>query len=90
MKKFVFAILLLLAQATQIFAQEEFVPPQAKLITKFPFIQLTGGIIIVRAAIDTLSTDSLNFVFDTGSGGISLDSTTVASAGIRLPSSTTI
>lgn len=84
MKKFVFAILLLLAQATQIFAQEEFVPPQAKLITKFPFIQLTGGIIIVRAAIDTLSTDSLNFVFDTGSGGISLDSTTVANHGFKV------
>jgi len=56
--------------------QEEFVPPQAKLITKFPFIQLTGGIIIVKAQIDALS-DTLNFVLDTGSGGISLDSTTV-------------
>lgn len=59
-------------------AQEEFVAPQAKLLTRFSFIQLTGGIIIIRATIDTLSKDTLNFVLDTGSGGISLDSATVA------------
>ncbi|MES2370970.1 MAG: aspartyl protease family protein [Bacteroidota bacterium] len=56
-------------------AQEEFVPPQAKLITRFPFTQLSGGIVIVRAQIDNYP-DTLNLVFDTGSGGISLDSTT--------------
>ncbi|MEO7531315.1 MAG: aspartyl protease family protein [Sediminibacterium sp.] len=56
-------------------AQEEFVPPQAKMITRFPFTQLSGGIIIVHAQLDGFP-DTLNFVFDTGSGGISLDSTT--------------
>lgn len=56
-------------------AQEEFVPPQAKLITKFPFTQISGGIVIVKAQFDNFP-DSLNFVFDTGSGGISLDSLT--------------
>ncbi|MEO8171890.1 MAG: retropepsin-like aspartic protease, partial [Sediminibacterium sp.] len=56
-------------------AQEEFVPPQARLITRFPFTQLSGGIVIVRAQIDNYP-DTLNLVFDTGSGGISLDSTT--------------
>lgn len=56
-------------------AQEEFVPPEAKLITRFPFTQLSGGIVIVRAQIDNYP-DTLNLVFDTGSGGISLDSTT--------------
>jgi hypothetical protein len=56
-------------------AQEEFVPPQAKLITRFPFTQISGGIVIVRAQFDNFP-DSLNFVFDTGSGGISLDSVT--------------
>ncbi|MES2331941.1 MAG: aspartyl protease family protein [Bacteroidota bacterium] len=56
-------------------AQEEFVPPQAKLITRFPFTQLSGGIVIVHAQLDNYP-DTLNFVFDTGSGGISLDSTT--------------
>ncbi len=58
------------------FCQEEFVPPQAKLITRFPFTQISGGIVIVKAQLDSFP-DSLNFVFDTGSGGISLDSTTV-------------
>jgi hypothetical protein len=52
-----------------------------KLITRFPFHQLTGGIIIIRACIDNYP-DSLNFILDTGSGGISLDSTTVKYMGI--------
>ena len=56
-------------------AQEEFIPPQAKLITRFPFTQISGGIVIVKAQLDNFQ-DSLNFVLDTGSGGISLDSTT--------------
>jgi hypothetical protein len=56
-------------------AQEEFVPPPAKHITSLPFTMLTGGIIIVRATIDSFP-DSLSFVLDTGSGGISLDSIT--------------
>jgi Aspartyl protease/PDZ domain len=60
---------------TGINAQEEFVPPAAKHITYVPFTMLTGGIMIVRATLDDHK-DSLNFVLDTGSGGISLDSTT--------------
>lgn len=57
-------------------AQEEFIPPQAKLLTKFPFAHLYGGIILLKARLDNFP-DTLNFVLDTGSGGISLDSTTV-------------
>jgi len=60
-----------------LFAQEEFVLPQAKQITRFPFVLLSGGIIIVKARVDNIP-DSLNFVLDTGSGGISLDSSTAA------------
>jgi hypothetical protein len=56
-------------------AQEEFVAPPAKFIATIPFTQLTGGIIILHATLDDYK-DSLNFVLDTGSGGISLDSTT--------------
>src|SRR5438552_2528635 len=56
-------------------AQEEFVLPPAKIITTIPFTQLTGGIVILHATFDDYK-DSLNFVLDTGSGGISLDSTT--------------
>ncbi len=56
-------------------AQEEFVEPPAKYITTIPFTLLSGGVIIVKATLDDFK-DTLNFVFDTGSGGISLDSTT--------------
>ena len=63
-------------------AQEEFVSPLAKHITTIPFIQLTGGIVIVKATLDDFK-DTLNFVFDTGSGGISLDSTTCDHYGLK-------
>ncbi|MBA4166048.1 MAG: aspartyl protease family protein [Chitinophagaceae bacterium] len=57
-------------------AQEEFVPAPSVFITKFPFRMLTGGIIIIKAQLNDYK-DSLNFILDTGSGGISLDSGTV-------------
>ena len=50
-------------------------------ITGFSFQELYGGVIVVRATLDNL-TDSLQFVLDTGSGGISLDSTTALKYGI--------
>jgi hypothetical protein len=62
--------------STQAKGQEEFAPPDAKLITRIPFFQLSGGIIVLKAQLDEFS-DSFNFVLDTGSGGISLDSSTV-------------
>lgn len=64
-------------------AQEEFIPPPSKLLTSFPFRLLTGGIITVRAQLGDYP-DTLNFIFDTGSGGISLDSTT--SVRLKIPS----
>lgn len=57
-------------------AQEVFMPYPSKLITRLPFTQLTGGVILLKAVVDDYK-DSLNFILDTGSGGISLDSTTV-------------
>lgn len=63
-------------------AQEEFVLPPSGLITRFAYYQLSGGIVIVKARIGN-SPDTLNFVLDTGSGGISLDSGTVAH--LKLP-----
>jgi hypothetical protein len=56
-------------------AQEEFVPPPSKLITSFPFTVFTGGVILLKARLGDFP-DSLNFILDTGSGGISLDSLT--------------
>jgi hypothetical protein len=61
--------------------QEEFVPGPSTYITRVPFRLLTGGIIIVKAQISNYP-DSLNFILDTGSGGISLDSGTVSRMGI--------
>jgi hypothetical protein len=70
--------------------QELFSSPGANLLAKFRFEQLTGGVILVRACLDARP-DSLNFIFDTGSGGISLDSTTAAELGLVLsPSDRTI
>lgn len=57
--------------------QEMYPEKPAKFITSFPFKQLNGGVMLVKARFDTLS-DTLNFILDTGSGGISLDSTTTA------------
>ena len=57
-------------------AQEEFIPPQSVLLTQFSFYQLSGGIMILQARVGNAK-DTLNFVLDTGSGGISLDSITV-------------
>jgi hypothetical protein len=56
-------------------AQEEFIPPPAKLVTSFSFNLLTGGVIVLKGRLGDFP-DSLNFILDTGSGGISLDSAT--------------
>src|ERR1700689_5435195 len=56
-------------------AQEEFIAPPSQLLTSFPFTILNGGIITVKARLDDYP-DTLTFIFDTGSGGISLDSST--------------
>ena len=67
--------ILLLLMGKGLKAQEEFVPPPSKLITKFSFRLLTGGIITIKAHHNNYK-DTLNFILDTGSGGISLDSMT--------------
>ncbi|MEJ7913298.1 MAG: aspartyl protease family protein [Chitinophagaceae bacterium] len=84
-----YCLLLLLFLQLVAHSQEEFVTP-SRQITRFPFIQLTGGIILLRARFDNRP-DTLNFILDTGSGGISLDSLTAIYFGIvPEPSSRTI
>ncbi|MFT3902898.1 MAG: aspartyl protease family protein [Niabella sp.] len=56
-------------------AQEEFIEQPSKEITTISFRTFTGGVVVVKAQLNGHS-DSLTFVLDTGSGGISLDSTT--------------
>jgi len=75
-------LLLLVLSVTTVRAQEEFIPPPAKLITRFPFKLLTGGIIILKARLGNFP-DTLAFVLDTGSGGISLDSATAAELKVK-------
>jgi hypothetical protein len=71
-------------------AQEQFIEKPAKYITQFPFKSLTGGVMLIKANLNNI-TDSLNFILDTGSGGISLDSTTCAEYNIpHFPSGRTI
>ena len=75
-RKLRLSFLLLLASLSS-WAQEEFIEPVSHLITRIPFVQLTGGVVIVQARLDNFP-DTLNFILDTGSSGISLDSSTVA------------
>lgn len=57
-------------------SQEEFVEPPSRLLTRISFRQLTGGVIVLHARFGEFS-DTLNFILDSGSSGISLDSATV-------------
>ncbi|MBK6382455.1 MAG: aspartyl protease family protein [Chitinophagaceae bacterium] len=84
MRKLVYSITLCftLAAAKPLAAQEEFIEPPSREITKIPFTQLTGGIVILHAKLDTFP-DTLNFILDTGSSGISLDSTTADYLGLK-------
>lgn len=77
-----FLIVLLVFISSGVRSQEEFVPAPAKHITSFPFRLLSGGIIVMKAKLSQFP-DSLNFIFDTGSGGISLDSMTTIALGIK-------
>src|SRR5580698_7386362 len=77
-RKFLFAMIMgigFLFLETPAQAQEEFIAPPTQLLTSFSFRQLTGGIILAKAQLSNFP-DTLNFIFDTGSGGISLDSAT--------------
>ena len=49
--------------------------PPSRLITQIPFTTFTGGVVVVKAQLVGYP-DTLNFIMDTGSGGISLDSIT--------------
>ena len=48
----------------------------AKKLTSFGFKQFFGGIVVISGTLNNTA-DSLNFILDTGSSGISLDSATV-------------
>lgn len=84
------AILLLAVCRFPCSGQEILSPqPEAEYITSFPFKQYSGGVMVLRAGFDNIK-DSLNFILDTGSGGISLDSTVCAELGIPTVQTDTI
>ena len=72
----------ILAISATVQGQEVFTKPMARLLTDFPFKQFSGGVVLITATLNDYP-DSLNFIFDTGSGGISLDSTTCALLNIK-------
>lgn len=55
---------------------QEVIEPPARHLTTFRFRQLSGGVVLFNALFANYP-DTLNFILDTGSGGISLDSSTV-------------
>ncbi len=75
-------VIISLLHYAQLFGQEEFIDPPSVEIATVPFFQLTGGILILQAKLSTFP-DTLNFVLDTGSSGISLDSTTLDYLGLK-------
>jgi hypothetical protein len=92
MKKTIYCItvFIFLLSGLSLKAQEEFIEPPSKLITSIPFTQLTGGIVILQAKFGNFP-DTLNFILDTGSSGISLDSTTAEYFQLKpIPSDKTI
>jgi len=92
MKKFFYclAISLSFLPRMTLAAQEEFIDPPSRHLATMSFVQLTGGIILMQATLNNFP-DTLNFVLDTGSSGISLDSTTVQYFGLKpVPTERTI
>ena len=88
--RYIYVLMILVFQPMGGKAQELFVEPPSTFITSFSFTMLNGGVILVRAGVNDYA-DSLNFILDTGSGGISLDSATVVDLDIPItPSEKTI
>ena len=56
---------------------------QSVLISRFPFKQYYGGVVVIQAQLNGIP-DTLQFILDTGSAGISLDTSTCLRLGIPL------
>ena len=48
----------------------------AKHLTSFPYTMITDGVMMIHATVNDMK-DTLNLIFDTGSGGISLNTSTI-------------
>ena len=74
-KRLLVYISLSIAFCNALISQEEFIEPASRYLTRVHFTQLTGGVILLQGQFGNFP-DTMNFILDTGSGGISLDSTT--------------
>ena len=74
-KRLLLYFLFSIALCNALISQEEFIEPASKYLTRVHFTQLTGGVILLQGQFGNFP-DTMNFILDTGSGGISLDSTT--------------
>ncbi|SKA15551.1 PDZ domain (Also known as DHR or GLGF) [Chitinophaga eiseniae] len=63
--------------------QEKDTTQQSVFITRFKFKQYYGGVVVISATLDNIP-DTLQFILDTGSAGISLDTATCVRLGIQL------
>jgi hypothetical protein len=74
-RQFLSSLLLSIIICVPVSAQKNSGSQNSKLITQVPFTTFTGGVVVIRAQLIGYP-DTLNFIMDTGSGGISLDSIT--------------
>lgn len=89
-KRLLLYISLSIALCNGLIAQEEFIEPASRFLTRVHFNQLTGGVILLQGQFGDFP-DTMNFILDTGSGGISLDSTTAEYLKLKpVPSDRTI
>jgi len=86
--KYILCIILLISS----FSSSAHIPSRmdsSSLLTTMPFTELFGGVIVLKIQVDD-GKDSLNFIFDTGNSGISLDSTVAIKLGFELVTSNKI
>lgn len=90
MKRILVISIVLICRHLSVYSQAPADETASRMITSFSFHQHSGGVITIQALLNHYK-DTLNFILDTGSGGISLDSATVAELQIpTVPSDRTI
>lgn len=90
LRKHLILLIVLVPLCRSLHAQDQKTLAPSQHITTIPFEQLTGGVIILNAHFENYP-DTLRFILDTGSSGISLDSSLVQFWGLQTePSDRTI
>lgn len=79
--RYVYSIMLLCCGLPVAQAQEIYTPPPSEHVTTVPFVLAAESVVLVRGVMPDYS-DTLTFVLDTGSSGISLDSTVAQQLGL--------